>query len=951
MRAASSLIGTFEDGTSGGQSWNGEPSSAARVVADPTYRGDGALRLTAEGSDPARAVHARAAVAAGQRVAAAAYARPIKGSQALTLEFLDVNSRVLEASEAATPSTNSWSRVSVVRVAPHQASWVRVVLRASQRSDAVWDEVRLTHMGVPNGDLEAWASGVPDGWTVFGGPTSLRRSPRSHGGESALVLAPAAAGAKTAVRTPFIPVLADAEHVFRSWIRASSSSSVMMVVTWYDADLLPLRSVRHPVSAGDGWTADAFVEAAPSAAEFATLTLEAGPRAVGDVLWDDITVTLTEPRPDESFDITGVSTLDGFLSTAAPRIVTVQGRAKLVTVVSGNPASVQMVDLVSGALEHRKEIPGLTNGWAITVGKDGRRLYLSGDEGHLMSFDADTGVLTDLGRATADATEVFGLARAPDGRIWGASYPRGEVWFFDPTTSEFTSLGSAEPGAEYAHSIAVDAERVYVGVGPIRPKIIAIQIDDPGSRAVIPPPVPIRQGFVSELAVQQGLVAARFPGDRYGLYDVRTGRWREGSDPSGAVQTQFPTVSLADRPFVYLSQGRLWKARRAGSAGPATELVAVLDLPPSLRSTVVGTTVEGASGAWLFTHDGETTVRAIDVSRQLAGTSDTAGAVGPVRVFRIGLRPSPLRVKSLAAGNDGLVYVGGFGGPSLAAFTTDGGLMTRYPRKGDPTRGAIGEIEGMTALGRYQFLGSYTGARILRFDTSLPWDDGTNPVQVASLGSLQQDRPAAWAASDGRAYFGTVPKYGLLGGALGWVDGSDAAATVIRSPIADQSIVSLAAQGHVLYAGTSRWGGLGATPMSDSGILFAYDTDARKLLWTLKPTLRSQAISSLLRTDSGELWAVSGAHLVQIDAASGRVVRDMRLWAGTPTGGPTYSSTQMTSANGRIYVAGFGGLYSVDPATLRVVAVQASGVAPSKVTSTGRDLFYPMLTQLVRARR
>ena len=477
-----------------------------------------------------------------------------------------------------------------------------------------------------------------------------------------------------------------------------------------------------------------------------------------------------------------------------------------------------------------------------------------------------------------------------------------------------------------------------------------IPLDGSGPRSVILPPVPVAQGFVSELAVQADLVAARFPGDRYGLFDQRTNAWREGADPSDAVNGQFPSVSLSDRPFLYLSKGRIWKAAAAGSTGPATEPAASTDLDPSLRSLVVSTTIGGVAGEWLLTHDGETTVRGTNLSSVVTG-GDALPPASTTLTFPLGLESAALRVKSLAAGADGLVYVGGFGGPSLAAFSPDGTPQTRYPRPGDSSRGAIGEIEGMIASGRYQYLGSYTGARILRYDVSRAWDDESNPEQIASLGSIQQDRPVAWATSGDRTYFGTVPKYGLLGGALGWMDGDADTATIVRTPMAHQSIVSLAAQGHVLFAGTSRWGGLAATPKVDSAVLFAYDTDGKKVLWTMSPADRPQAISSVLLSESRQLWAVSGSRLLQIDPSTGETIRDMLLWPREATDGPTYSSTQMVELHGRIYVAGFGGVYEVDPATLRVAAVQRSGVTPNKVIQMRGDLYYPMSSELVKASR
>ena len=426
----SSLIGTFEGGSPSRDSWQVDPTSpgSVQVVAEPTYRGVGALQVRSAGTPGTRVVHPATNVVAGHRYGAAAFGLPIEGSQRLRVEFLDAKQHVIGSADATASPTNTWSRVVSSARAPAGSHSARVVIEgtAGSPTEAVWDDVRFLALDLPNGGVEAWSDGIPVGWSVSGGsgyPT-VERTSTSHGGTSAVRLAATSSGDPPAsIRTAFVQVVPDVEHRFRSWVRASSPLTTIET-TWYDSRRSPIRSASHVVSTTSGeWAKVSFTDVAPSGAELATMSLRAPTDGAGEVIWDDQDVAPTAARAEAPFTKTGIATLSGFMTTTAPRVITVSGRAKLVTIVWGNPATVQMVDLGSGRLEHRQKIPGLTNGWALTVGRDGHTLFLSGDRGHLVEFDSVTRTLTDLGRATPQATHVFGLATGVDGRIWGASYP------------------------------------------------------------------------------------------------------------------------------------------------------------------------------------------------------------------------------------------------------------------------------------------------------------------------------------------------------------------------------------------------------------------------------------------------------------------------------------------------------------------------------------------------
>ena len=261
--------------------------------------------------------------------------------------------------------------------------------------------------------------------------------------------------------------------------------------------------------------------------------------------------------------------------------------------------------------------------------------------------------------------------------------------------------------------------------------------------------------------------------------------------------------------------------------------------------------------------------------------------------------------------------------------------------------GVIGEVEGTINHGSYQYLGTYTGSQIFRYDTTLPWADGTNPKLVSSLSATyQQDRPLAWATSGSRVFFGTIPKYGLLAGALGIFDNDTSGARIVNAPVTDQSIVSLAASGDVVYGGTSRWGGLGATPSQGSAKVFAWNAATNKKLWETAPVPGAEAFGAVTFGPEGSLWAAYGSAVVELDRSTGAVKRKIVLQDQATASKAVLRNADLAWVGGLLYLTSGGKVFTLDPATLRVDAPVQSGVTtPQMVVQPGR-FYLPFDTTL-----
>ncbi len=202
---------------------------------------------------------------------------------------------------------------------------------------------------------------------------------------------------------------------------------------------------------------------------------------------------------------------------------------------------------------------------------------------------------------------------------------------------------------------------------------------------------------------------------------------------------------------------------------------------------------------------------------------------------------------------------------------------------------------------------------------------GTNPFQIGSLGpSFRQDRPQAWAVDGARTYFGTVPTYGTLGGALGWIDSPTSTPVSLRSPVPKESVVSIDGAGGVAFVGTSRWGGLGLDPRRGTGDRIRVRHHGAK--GDLECPPRSGRPIDWLSFSSARpasCGACQVGRFFSLDPATGSLIRQLHLTTEAQPDTVTWSVAQLVEVDGLLLVASRGSLQAVDTDALTVTTIQA----------------------------
>lgn len=917
-----SAVDTFESGRPGASGWtlHSPRAGVVRRSTEHAVSGEHSLLVEdAEGTGDARATWSLFATASGRPHYVSAHAFQRGADQELRVRWIDSSGHTLGHDVRRTSgATDMWQRVSLDITAPKGARYGELQIASSDDGSGRtwWDDVRITDSVIPDASLEQ--SPGDDGslrsWqtTGSGGATATRSSLRARLGRWSLLLedtTPKGAASATSERTR---VDADVTYTFRGWVHPVRGTTAVDVV-WYDAEghELGSRSLSGGRPAGRWSLVTAADVVAPREAHSASVRPRTSLSGTATASWDAFSLTPTPGAPPLDFEVTDLGTplrASARTRTNAPFVR--DGRVKIATLVTGVPTRLQVLDLETGALEDRVELPGMTTGQTVVVGRDGR-LYAGGDGGHLYRWTPGADSAEDLGRVTGGARTVFDLAVAPDGTIWGGSYPGGELWRVDPDSGEITSLGRVRHEQEYARSVAVDERYVYVGVGTSQPAIVRVAIDDPDDRTVIPLPGRATQGVLSELELLGRYLAVKIPAGttpdglyrpaERRLYDLERRTW----DVPANVSEQLPSPLDSRGRFHYIRSGHLVSVD--SRTGRSTTGAAAKPAPGQRH--VVRATIGGIDSEWLLVVDpasGDVAARDLDSGREATSS--------------LRLRPEALPTKALAEGSDGSAVVGGYAGPQMAILDVrSGGLRPGLAEDGSS---ALGELEGGTTLGGVNYLGTYTSAHIWRHD---PSRTGGDPVEIASLGSTQnQDRPTAWTTVGDRVLFGTVPKYGVLGGGIGTIQGGRMT-RFTRGVVPDQSIVSLTARDGIVYGGTSRWGGLGATPTTPSARVFGYDPVSGRATWSVTPAEGAQSLTVTVGP-RGTIWAADGGTLYELDPTDGHTLRSITVDPTPVRDSPTFRSTDLVTHRGYLFLRTNGRLYAVDPINLRTATPVSEGV-------------------------
>lgn len=563
-------------------------------------------------------------------------------------------------------------------------------------------------------------------------------------------------------------------------------------------------------------------------------------------------------------------------------------RVYSVTSSASAPALLGIRDADDGRLIAEHPLPRALGSWAVTVAED-HSVYVGSyggteHKGRLFRYDPENGKVTELGVPVDSETFVWTVAATED-YVYGGTSNNGHLFRHDPETGETKDLGQPVPGQGFIRDLAVDDDgTVYAGMGPSSMQVAVLSPDGKVRRVLDAPFDATGWAYDVDVVGRYLLVryetsAAKKP---LAVYDLKRRRWLHVTQDVDSL-----TVGGAARGHsVHLvQQGGLVR----------------LDLRAG-RTTKLAMSDFGEGGIRTLGWRGTT----------LVGTSSTGGMwhydskTGVGRLLGHTLTGQLVTIRSMAEGPDGRLYAAGFLTGGLAAYEPVTGATQFWPQ--------VGQSEGMASHQGKLYLGVYPGGRIYEFD-------GIAPRLLVNLTQQEQDRPFSLVSAGNWVAFGTVPKSGTEGGALGLVNPVTGENRIRRNIIPGHSIVGVTHRDGIVYGATSVFGGTGK-PLDTVAKVFAYDIATDKLLWQSAPVAGDLALGELSFDGSGKLWGLTPDAVFEMDPATGETLRTVKHQTY-----PWETQTQVWHDTNLVFHAGYlwgktqSKAYRIDPATMQLALI------------------------------
>jgi hypothetical protein len=191
--------------------------------------------------------------------------------------------------------------------------------------------------------------------------------------------------------------------------------------------------------------------------------------------------------------------------------------------------------------------------WGFTTDHQ-NRIYLGSYYGaHLLRFDPGTETWEDLGQPSGEKESfICSLTTAPDGRIWGGTFPSATLFCYDPVTGKTERFGRMDPDQFYCYPTAGGDGLIYCA---IQFEKIDIVLFDPEKKSKISliPPEERKPGRITLIRGTDGSVYAKLPTRNTWCRIEERGRLIEVSNASVPV----PEKGLPDGRTFHLVENNL----------------------------------------------------------------------------------------------------------------------------------------------------------------------------------------------------------------------------------------------------------------------------------------------------------------------------------------------------------------------------------------------------------
>ena len=559
----------------------------------------------------------------------------------------------------------------------------------------------------------------------------------------------------------------------------------------------------------------------------------------------------------------------------------------------------------------------------------GERLYLSsfqtGGSFLLLSIDPATGECDTFHCPVESENGCWALAVGHDGKVYCGSLSAAYLLSFDPKTKEFVSLGQPCEGEQYIWAMATAPDgRIY---GATYPSAKLFYYDPATGESKDLGRMDPEEQYNRHVAIDDaGFVYSAIGPARQAIvvYDPRTGEHRDIT-PEEFKVPGFVYAYRAPDGHVYVQlSGKYFRAE-----GFDLTPVEGASLPSAEQRRLADGRNIWLSGEYTFT------------------ISDPATGASEVQTFSYKSDGAP--VFSLALGPDGCIY-----GSSAMPLH----LFRYHPaanEMADLGKASVagGEIYSMQSIYGKLFMAAYGGANLSVYDPKKPWhfgdQPGDNPRHIGAIGE-SQDRPVAMIIGPRRKiYIGSVPGYGLLGGAVAVLDPTTYKVKAFRNVVPNQTVYCLAYHKPtgLIVGGSSVGGGGGSHPTETEAHLFLWDAKEEKVVYDCVPVPGAGTVAGLASAPDGLVYGAANADndLFAFDPKTRQIV-----WRGRLPWGSVAMNSFTLAPDGDIYGVAGGTAFRFTTRSRALVSLGAYPRLHLGPVVAGDCLYFGAGVHLVRLR-
>ncbi|WP_266202738.1 hypothetical protein [Pontibacter kalidii] len=573
------------------------------------------------------------------------------------------------------------------------------------------------------------------------------------------------------------------------------------------------------------------------------------------------------------------------------------GKTYVYSVVRGRPAHLFGYDLATNELVADLELENTDGSWAIVASTDGL-LYVSSAQGYLFKHMPGTQEIENLGIVLEGEKLVWDVVAGKNGEIYGGTYPGCRIFRYHPKDGfSDVSQGPVVENQQYAQFLAYDkkTDKLFVAVY-IGANVVEIDLKTGKKREFLPEHYQ-KNGSIYNLKLVKAKTGTKLlvwlnnkgVGREALVFDAKTGKLEE---TLGTMEVR--TLLKAEKiPTVYYTvDTNLYSSELTASAYAASEHLL------SFKGKTKAARWNKNNEVELFTTEGQL-VKYNPATRKSSTVT-------------LNIPKQPIDIQSIFYGPDDRVWLSGYLAGGNAAYDPKSGKTVEYS-------GLI-QSEGMAKQGDDLYFGIYPAAQLYKYDTKRAWDvSQNNPRLIKQLEG--QSRPFAILSVDSlrKVYFGTVPNYGVLGGAIAEYDSETDETHTYTDVVKNQSPVCLAFLDGKIWGGTSISGGLGITPTEKEGKLFCWDPDKRETIFETTPIPGIMAVTALIKGPDKKLWGMADGNLFVFDPASRQVVKQTKVYEVPAKRTHLWRDAFLvTHPSGNVYGTGGRKFFSVDPQTMEV---------------------------------